>query len=56
VTSGRQRLEPDEPRVLGQAHALLKPGGELDFSAVYADRRAPAKLFAGGRQPTSRVR
>ena len=26
------------------AHALLKPGGELYFSDVYADRRVPAAL------------
>jgi SAM-dependent methyltransferase len=39
-------LSPDKPAVLGQAHALLKPGGELYFSDVYADRRVPAELAA----------
>jgi SAM-dependent methyltransferase len=39
-------LSPDKPAVLGQAHALLKPGGEMYFSDVYADRRVPAELAA----------
>lgn len=34
----------DKPAVLRQAHRLLKPGGELYFSDVYADRRIPADL------------
>ena len=34
-------LSPDKPAVLRQAHKLLKPGGELYFSDVYADRRVP---------------
>ncbi|MBU0498605.1 MAG: methyltransferase domain-containing protein [Gammaproteobacteria bacterium] len=37
-------LSPDKLAVLGQAHALLRSGGELYFSDVYADRRLPAEL------------
>lgn len=37
-------LSPDKRAVLAQAHRLLKPGGELYFSDVYADRRVPAEL------------
>lgn len=37
-------LSPDKQAVLEQAHRLLKPGGELYFSDVYADRRVPAEL------------
>lgn len=37
-------LSPDKPAVLAQAHALLKPGGELYFADVYADRRVPGEL------------
>jgi len=37
-------LSPDKEAVLRQAHRLLKPGGELYFSDVYADRRVPADL------------
>ena len=36
----------DKPEVFRQAHRLLKPGGELYFSDVYADRRIPADLAA----------
>lgn len=39
-------LSPDKPAVLRQAHALLRPGGELYFSDVYSDRRVPAGLAA----------
>lgn len=39
-------LSPDKPAVLAQAQALLKPGGELYFSDVYADRRVPPELAA----------
>ena len=37
-------LSPDKDAVLRQVHRLLKPGGELYFSDVYADRRVPAEL------------
>lgn len=34
-------LSPDKAAVLRGAYALLKPGGELYFADVYADRRVP---------------
>ena len=34
-------LSPDKPAVLKGAFNLLKPGGELYFADVYADRRLP---------------
>ncbi len=37
-------LSPDKEAVLRQVFRLLKPGGELYFSDVYADRRVPATL------------
>ncbi len=37
-------LSPRKEAVLRQAHALLRPGGEMYFSDVYADRRVPAAL------------
>ena len=37
-------LSPDKESVLKQAYRLLKPGGELYFSDVYADRRVPESL------------
>lgn len=37
-------LSPDKAAVLAQAFDLLKVGGELYFSDVYADRRVPAEL------------
>jgi len=37
-------LSPDKLAVLREAHRLLKPGGELYFSDVYADRRVPQHL------------
>ena len=37
-------LSPDKAAVLEQACRLLKPGGELYFSDVYADRRVPQSL------------
>lgn len=39
-------LSPDKEAVLKQAYNLLKPGGELYFSDVYADRRISADLVA----------
>jgi arsenite methyltransferase len=39
-------LSPDKKSVLEQAYRLLKPGGELYFSDVYADRRVPEELMA----------
>lgn len=39
-------LVADKRAVFAAAHALLKPGGELYFSDVYADRRVPAALLA----------
>ena len=38
-------LSPDKPAVLREAFRLLKPGGELYFSDVYADRRVPKTLL-----------
>lgn len=37
-------LSPDKRAVLDGAWKLLKPGGELYFADVYADRRLPAAL------------
>jgi SAM-dependent methyltransferase len=37
-------LSPDKAAVLAEAHRLLKPGGEMYFSDVYADRRVPREL------------
>lgn len=37
-------LSPDKGAVLEQCHKLLKPGGEVYFSDVYAERRVPAHL------------
>ncbi|MEM8660531.1 MAG: methyltransferase domain-containing protein [Pseudomonadota bacterium] len=39
-------LCPDKAAVLREAHRLLKPGGEMYFSDVYADRRIPGELLA----------
>ena len=38
-------LSPDKEAVLREAWRLLKPGGEMYFSDVYADRRVPAHLL-----------
>ena len=37
-------LATDKLKVLRDAYALLKPGGEMYFSDVYSDRRIPKKL------------
>jgi SAM-dependent methyltransferase len=37
-------LSPDKDAVLRNVHRLLKPGGELYFADVYADRRVPEAL------------
>ncbi len=39
-------LVADKAAVFRAAHRLLKPGGELYFSDVYADRRVPHALLA----------
>lgn len=37
-------LSPDKARVFHEIFRVLKPGGELYFSDVFADRRVPAEL------------
>lgn len=39
-------LVPDKARAFASALAALKPGGELYFADVYADRRLPPELLA----------
>ncbi|MGB8636059.1 MAG: methyltransferase domain-containing protein [Rhodanobacteraceae bacterium] len=38
-------LVPDKPRAFAQIMRVLKPGGELYFSDVFADRRLPSALM-----------
>ena len=37
-------LSPDKPRLFSEIFRVLKPGGELHFSDVFADRRVPPHL------------
>ncbi len=37
-------LSPDKPRVFAEIWRVLRPGGELYFSDVFADRRVPTEL------------
>jgi SAM-dependent methyltransferase len=39
-------LSPDKPRAFGEIFRVLKPGGELYISDVFADRRVPDVLRA----------
>lgn len=39
-------LSPDKPRVFSEIFRVLKPGGELYFSDVFAGRRVPKELNA----------
>lgn len=39
-------LVRDKAALLGEAHRLLRPGGEMYFADIYADRRVPAELVA----------
>jgi arsenite methyltransferase len=38
-------LSPDKPRVFQEIFRVLKPGGELYFSDIFADRRIPSPLL-----------
>ena len=37
-------LSPDKPAVLSEIFRVLRPGGELYFSDVFADRRVPSEI------------
>lgn len=37
-------LSPDKPRLFSEIFRVLRPGGELHFSDVFADRRVPGRL------------
>jgi SAM-dependent methyltransferase len=39
-------LSPDKPAVFSEIFRVLKPGGELFFADVFADRRVPPRLFS----------
>ena len=39
-------LSPDKRRVLQEALRVLRPGGELLFADIFADRRLPPHLRA----------
>ena len=42
-------LAPDKSRVFSEIFRVLKPGGELYFSDIFADRRLPAEWLADSR-------
>lgn len=44
VSNCVMNLSPDKERVFSEAMRVLRPGGELYFSDVFADRRVPADL------------
>ena len=44
VSNCVMNLSPAKPKVYSEIFRVLKPGGELFFSDVFADRRVPAEL------------
>ncbi len=38
-------LSPDKPAVFSEIFRVLKPGGELLFADVFADRRVPGRFY-----------